>query len=176
MPTIRFEAKLYKPDPAAKIGTWTLLTLPKSASDKLPSRGMTMVEGTINDVRFRAVLEPDGQGSHWFRVNKAMREAAGVDVGDTVTLEIEPTKVWPDPEVPTDVEKALSADPRARAQWLDITPMARWDWLNWMDAVKQPETRMVRPDKLLSMLKAGKRRPCCFNRTLLTLPKSAEAL
>jgi hypothetical protein len=54
--------------------------------------------------------------------------------------------------------------------------MARWDWLNWMDAVKQAETLRERPQKLISMLKAGKRRPCCFNRTLLTTPKSAKAL
>ena len=61
MSTIRFEAKLFK------IGSWTLLRLPKSASAKLPSRGMTMVGGTINGFRFQAALEPDGKGSHWFR-------------------------------------------------------------------------------------------------------------
>ena len=92
MSTIRFKAKLFRPDAAAKIGSWTLLTLPKSASTKLPSRGMTMVEGTINGFRFRAALEPDGKGSHWFRVNKTMREAAGADAGDTVTLENEPAR------------------------------------------------------------------------------------
>lgn len=176
MSAIRFKAKLYRPDATAKIGPWTLLTLPKSASAKLRTRGMTMVEGTINGFRFRAVLEPDGQGSHWFRVNKAMREAARVDVGDTVTLEIEPARVWPAPQVPTDLKNALAADPQAHALWIDITPMARWDWINWMDAVKLLETRRERPEKLCSMLKAGKRRPCCFNRTLLTLPKSAEPL
>ncbi len=51
-----------------------------------------MVEGTINGFHFQTPLEPDGKLSHWFRVDKAMREAAGVDAGDTVTLEIEPTK------------------------------------------------------------------------------------
>ena len=57
VPGIRFEAKLFK------IGSWTLLKLPKSASAKLPSRGMTMVEGTINDFHFQAALDPDGKGS-----------------------------------------------------------------------------------------------------------------
>ena len=78
--TIRFEAKLFK------IGSWTLLRLPKSASAKLPSRGMTMVEGTINGSRFQAPLEPDGKGNHWFRVDETMREAAGADAGDTLSL------------------------------------------------------------------------------------------
>jgi len=44
--TIRFSAKLFRPKPNEKTGSWTL-TLPKNASAKLPSRGMTMVEGTI---------------------------------------------------------------------------------------------------------------------------------
>src|SRR6266478_5633672 len=86
--TIRFSAKLFPPKATEQIGSWTLLTLPKNASAKLPSRGMTMVEGTINGFPFRAALEPDGKGSHWLRVNKAMHDAAGADAGGTITVEI----------------------------------------------------------------------------------------
>ncbi len=86
MPTIRFEAKLFK------IGSWTLLRLPESASARLPSRGQTMVKGTINDFRFQTALEPDGNGSHWLKVDPSLQEAAKVDTGDTVTLTIESTK------------------------------------------------------------------------------------
>src|SRR3979411_614454 len=107
MSTIHFNAKLFK------IGSLTLLGLPKSASAKLPSRGMTMVEGTINGFRFQAALEPDGKGSHWFRIDKTMREAAGAKAGDTVTLAIEPTKDWPEPKVPADLKSAFTADPQA---------------------------------------------------------------
>jgi hypothetical protein len=53
--TIRFSAKLFRPKATDEIGSWTLLTVPKNASAKLPSRGMTMVEGTINGFPFRAV-------------------------------------------------------------------------------------------------------------------------
>src|SRR2546426_3044752 len=88
---IRFRAKLFRPAATAKVGSWTFLTLPKDASAKLPSRGMTTVEGTINGFPFRATLEPDGQRSHWLRVNRKMREAAGADAGDVVTLEIAPS-------------------------------------------------------------------------------------
>src|SRR6266851_878340 len=86
--TIRFSARLFRPEATEKIGSWTLLTLPKNASAKLPSRDMTMIEGTINGFPFRAALEPDGQGSHWLSVNKALHDAAGADAGDTVTVEI----------------------------------------------------------------------------------------
>jgi hypothetical protein len=121
MSTIRFEAEIFK------IGSWTLLRLPKSASAQLPSRGMTMVEGTINGFPFQAPLEPDGKGSHLFRVDADLRDAAGIDAGDTVRIVFEPSKAWPEPEVPADLNQALASDPRANALWLQITPMARWD-------------------------------------------------
>jgi len=164
MSTIHFNAKLFK------IGSWTLLALPKSASAKLPSRGMTMVEGTINGFRFQAALEPDGKGSHWFRFNKTMREATGADAGDTVTPVIEPTKEWPEPEVPADLKNALAAAPKAHALWMDTTPNARWDWIRWIGSTKQPETRRRRIETTCSKLKAGERMPCCFNRNLCCEP------
>lgn len=164
MSTIRFKARL------SKIGTWTILTLPGSASAKLPSRGMTMVEGTINDFRFRAALEPDGRGSHWFRVGKTMSEAAGADAGGMVTLAIEPVSEWPEPSVPADLKNALAVAPQAYKLWMETTPIARWDWIRWIGATRQPETRRQRIEKACSMLGAGKRRPCCFNRNLCTEP------
>ena len=87
------------------------LTLPKNASAKLPSRGMTMVEGTINGFPFRAALEPNGKGSHWLRVNKTMRDAAGADAVDTVTVEITRAGEEPEIRVPMDLRKALAAAP-----------------------------------------------------------------
>ena len=164
MSTIRFEAKLFK------IGSWTLLRLPKSASAKLPSRGMTMVAGTINDFRFQAALEPDGKGSHWFKLDKTMLKAIGADAGDTVTLAIEPVKEWSEPNVPADLKSALAVVPQANTLWMEITPMARWDWIRWIGSTKQAETRKRRIDVALSKLKAGNRRPCCFNRTVCTEP------
>src|SRR2546427_1150692 len=122
---IRLRAKLFRPAATAKVGSWTFLTLPKDASAKLPSRGMTTVEGTINGFPFRATREPDGQRSHWLRVNRKMREAAGADAGDVVTLEIAPSGEEPEPRVPADLRKALAAAPKARALWSDITPIAR---------------------------------------------------
>jgi hypothetical protein len=175
---IRFRAKLFRPATTAKAGSWTFLTLPKGASAKLPSRGMTTVEGTINGFPFRATLEPDGQKSHWLRVNRKMREAAGADTGDVVTLEIAPSGEQAEPSVPADLRKALAAAPKGRALWSDITPVARRDWIQWITSAKQPETRARRIKNACSMLVAGKRRPCCFDRSgfyskSLSAPKAA---
>ena len=121
-----------------------------------------MVEGTINGFPFRAALEPHGKGGHSLKVNKALQEAAGADAGETVTVEI--TRVGDEPElrVPLDLRHALSAAPRAQALWVEITPMARRDWILWLSSAKQPETRTGRIEKACSMLASGKRRVCCF--------------
>jgi hypothetical protein len=121
-----------------------------------------MVEGTINGFPFRAALEPNGKGSHWLRVTKGMRAAAGADAGDTVTVEI--TRVGEEPEirVPMELRNALAAAPLARALWADITPMARRDWILWISTAKQLETRRGRIEKACAMLASGKRRVCCF--------------
>ena len=127
VPSIHSKATLHWPAEAAKGSSWTFLTLPRDASARLPSRGMTTVEGTINGSSFRATLEPDGKGSHGFRVSRKMREAAG----DVVALE--------------------------------ITPVARRDWIQWIVSAKRPETRARRIHNACGMLAAGKRRPCCFD-------------
>src|SRR5437660_10044621 len=116
---IRFKAKLFRPA-TEKDGSWTFLILPKNASASLPSRGITAIEGTINDFPFQAMLEPDGQKSHWLKVDRKLREAAGADAGDVVTLEITPAGVESEPTVPADLKKALAgAVPKARAVWSD---------------------------------------------------------
>jgi hypothetical protein len=160
---IRFTAKLFQPAAPTKAGSWTFLTLPKDASAKLPSRGMTTVEGTINGIAFRATLEPDGQKSHWLKVNRKLSKAAGAKAGDEVTLELAAEPL--EPTVPADLRKALASDPKARALWEEITINARTDWIHWIISAKQAETRARRVESACSMLAGGKRRVCCFDRS-----------
>jgi hypothetical protein len=170
MSTISFETTLFK------IGSWTILRLPEDASAKLPSRGMLMVSGTINKVPFKALLEPDGKygpgiaPSHWFRPDTKLLADAGAVAGDTVTVSLEPTKEWIEPEVPEDLQIALKTSPKAAALWHEITPPARWDWIRWIRAVKTPETRQKHIEVAIDKLNKGMRRPCCFNRNLCSEP------
>ncbi len=158
MPTINFTA------PLTSIGTWTIIHLPKPASAKLPSRGMVMAEGTLNGKPFRAPLEPDGKGSHWFKVMDGMK------AGDEAVLEIEPMEEWPNPTVPADVKKMLSTYKYAQEMWDKITPKARWDWIRWIRATNNPDTRAKRIIVAASKMKSGMRNPCCFNRSACTEP------
>lgn len=151
----------------------------KERQCEAPVAGNDGDRGTINGFPFQATLEPDGQKSHWLKVNRKLSKAAGADAGDIVTLEIAPAGKETEPGVPTDLRKALAtATPKARALWSDITPNARRDWIHWITSPKQAETRARRIKNACSMLAAGKRRVCCFDRSgfyskSLSAPKAA---
>ena len=85
---------------ARKVGRWMILRLPDDASAKLPSRGQVAVKGMMNRRAFQTVLEPDGRRGHWLKVDKRLRQALALGEGDTVAVEVEPTKDWPEPDIP----------------------------------------------------------------------------
>jgi hypothetical protein len=169
-PTIRFEARLYT------IDDWTVLRLPEKASRKLPSRGQVAVQGTINGHGFQAVLEPDGYLGHWMRIDTKLQQTAALSAGDTATLEIETLTDWPEPHVPQDLEAALAGAPvKIQDLWTGITPMARWEWVRWVNATPNPDTRKRRVEVSISKMKSGKRRPCCFNLAACTDPNLSRS-
>ena len=168
-PTLRFDATLYT------IDTSTLVRLPETASRKLPSRGQVAVQGTINGQKFQAVLEPDGSFGHWMRIDRKLQKTAAIRTGDTATLEIQLLKDWPEPTVPQDLETALAAAPqKIRDLWTAITPMARWEWVRWVNATSNPDTRKRRVEVSISKMQSGKRRPCCFNLAACTDPNLSK--
>jgi hypothetical protein len=145
--------------------------LPEKASRKLPSRGQVAVQGTINGHTFQTVLEPDGSAGHWMRVEGNLQRTARVGAGDTVRLVVEPSRDWPEPAVPQDLKSALASAPaKIRDIWNDITPMARWEWVRWVNATSNSDTRRRRVEVSISKMSSGKRRPCCFNLSACTDP------
>jgi Bacteriocin-protection, YdeI or OmpD-Associated/Domain of unknown function (DUF1905) len=165
---IRFAA------PLRTIGRSTIVTLPADESAKLPSRGQVAVKGVINRQKFQTVLEPDGRRGHWFKIEGRLRHALPVSDGATVTVEIEPTRDWPEPRIPKDFQVALAAAPDISEIWRGITPMARWEWVRWINATKNPATRERRVQVGVSKLRSGKRRPCCFDLAACTDPDLAK--
>ena len=65
-------------------------------------------------------------------------------------------------ELPADMRKALRSDPQALAAWEDITPLARNEWICWVESTKKPETRRQHVERAVEELIDGKRRPCCW--------------
>jgi hypothetical protein len=75
------------------------------------------------------------------RVGEKLQQTADISEGGTATLEIESTKDWPEPNVPQDFETALATAPqKIQDLWNDITPMARWEWVRWVEATQNPDT------------------------------------
>lgn len=93
-------------------------------------------------------------------MNKAVSKPAGNDS---------------EPKVPADLRKVLSAAPAAKAQWMELTPIGRRDFISWIDSAKQAETRKRRIESLPSRLALGKRRPCCFSVVPFDLHKALAA-
>lgn len=65
-------------------------------------------------------------------------------------------------DMPADLKAALQANPKALAAWQDITPLARNEWICWVDSAKKAETREKRIAWGCESLEEGKRRPCCW--------------
>jgi len=65
-------------------------------------------------------------------------------------------------KAPIDLKKALASEPNALETWSDITPLARNEWICWIESAKKLETREKRIRIARENLAAGKRRPCCW--------------
>lgn len=164
-PAIRFDAT------PREAGRWTIVRLPEEASARLPSRGQVAVEGTINGYEFQTVVEPDGSRGHWLRVDAKLQKHAAINAGRTAKVEIEPAADWPEPDVPEDFGAALAAaSSEVKYLWRTITPMARWEWIRWVNATRSSDTRRRRVEVSMSKLSSGKRRPCCFDLAACTDP------
>ena len=65
-------------------------------------------------------------------------------------------------ELPADLRKALIANNTALAAWKDITPLARNEFICWVEDAKQEITRERRIRRTQEELAEGQRRPCCW--------------
>lgn len=65
-------------------------------------------------------------------------------------------------ELPDDLAKALGADEPAKEIWLDLTVLARNEFICWVDSAKQQKTRERRIQRTVEELNDGLRRPCCW--------------
>ncbi len=65
-------------------------------------------------------------------------------------------------KLPEDLRKALASDKTALDKWENLTPLARNEWICWTTFVKKEETRKEHVERVVSELKEGMRRPCCW--------------
>jgi uncharacterized protein YdeI (YjbR/CyaY-like superfamily) len=65
-------------------------------------------------------------------------------------------------KLPVDVRKTLGSEPKVLEVWEDITPLARNEYICWIEDAKKVETREKRIKWMSENLLKGKRRPCCW--------------
>ncbi len=165
---IFFEANL------TEIESRKIVRLPFNVSKELPSRGMVMIQGTINNISFLAPLEPDGKGSHWLEVTDELQKAAGLITGQNASFQIQSRAEWTEPDIPEDIMDALIKEGVFNS-WNSITTKARWEWLRWIRSTKNPATRQKRIEVACSKLQKGDKRPCCFDATRCTVPEVSKS-
>lgn len=153
------------------IGERALVRLPAGASAALPSRGQVAARLDLGAHRYDVVVEPDGRRGHWVALTPQQCRAASLSDGDPVVFSLTPITEWPEPDMPADLSSALEAAPDLAETWAGITPMARWEWVRWVGATRNPATRAKRVDVSIDKLRKGKRRPCCFDLSSCTDPE-----
>ena len=65
-------------------------------------------------------------------------------------------------KLPDDLRTILTSSPKALKTWKNITPLARNEWICWIESVKKQETRKQHLERAVTELAEGKRRPCCW--------------
>jgi hypothetical protein len=65
-------------------------------------------------------------------------------------------------KLPSDLAKMLTSHASAGLTWESLTPLARNEWICWVESAKQQETRERRIRIAGENLSVGKRRPCCW--------------
>ena len=98
------------------------------------------------------------RGEYLLGLSRAVREAAGVVVGDVVEVSLELETAPREVELPAALEEALDGDPRARAGFDALAPSHRKEYARWISEAAREETRERRVAKAVELLREGRAR------------------
>ena len=134
-----------------------MVRLPADAADVFGTRARVPVRATFNGVPYRGSTMPMGDGTFCLGVLKAIQEAAGVGVGDLITIELELDTGPRTVVLPTDLATALVRDRRATAAWDALSYTNKKEMARSLEEAKKPETRARRLALAVEKLRAGDR-------------------
>jgi hypothetical protein len=147
----RFEARL---EPR---GTGNVVELPFDPADAF-GRKRAPVRVRVNGHEFRTTVAVYG-GRAFIGLSREVREGAGVEAGDLVTVEMERDDEPRVVDVPDDLAAALAADPIAHAAFEPLSYTHRREYVRWITEAKREETRRARVEKAVAMLRDGVKTP-----------------
>jgi uncharacterized protein YdeI (YjbR/CyaY-like superfamily) len=112
------------------------------------------VAGTLNGTPFRGRLSVYG-GVTYLGLNKEVRQAAGLEVGDDVEVVLDRDEAPREVEIPPELLAAFERDSAAKAAFDKLAFTHRKEYARWIAEAKKEETRERRAAKALVMLKGG---------------------
>jgi hypothetical protein len=130
------------------------LEVPAEVVRSLEGGARPRVRVTVNGVTW-ATRVAIMRGRHLIGLSNAHRTAAGVAIGDEVTLDIELDTEPITVTEPDDLAAALDAEPAIRAAFDRLTVSQRKQHVRVIEGAKRPETRARRLEELISSLRAG---------------------
>jgi uncharacterized protein YdeI (YjbR/CyaY-like superfamily) len=98
------------------------------------------------------------RGEFLLGLNREVREAAGVEAGDTVAVVLAPDTEERTVDVPEDLAGALAGDAKAKAAFDGLAYTHRKEYARWVGEAKKAETRERRAAQALEMLREGRTR------------------
>jgi hypothetical protein len=101
------------------------------------------VKVTVNGYTYRSTIAAMG-GTTCIPLRKSTREAAGLEGGETVEVRLELDEEKREVTPPTDLVKALKAEPMAWERWQKLAFTHQREWVEAVEGAKKPETRARR--------------------------------
>jgi len=145
----KFEALLERPQ---GVGTWTYLALPPDREKVLSTSSRLPVKGTIDGVRFRSSLLPNGAGGHFMVVKKEIRDTIGKSAGDRVMVFMELDSAPREVVIPEVMVRALRGNKDANARFKNLSYSHKKAYVEWVEGAKRDETREKRTGKMIEIL------------------------
>jgi hypothetical protein len=148
---VRFEATI------EKRGNGHLLEIPFDVKAEW-GKARAPVTATIDGHTFRSTVAVYG-GRYLLGLNSGVREAAGVQAGDRVEVNLELDTEVRTVDPPPELSVAFEREPEVRAFFDSLSFTHRKEYVRWIEEAKKEETRQARAAKALVMLRDGVRTP-----------------
>jgi len=133
------------------------MAIPFDVEKAYGARGRVSVKMTFGAEVFRTSIFPSGDGTHHMMVNRAMREAAGAEPGDTVRVKIEPDTGVRRVSVPPVLRTALAKNAAAKKAFDGFAHSHKKEYVEYITEAKKPETRVRRVEKTIELILAKRR-------------------
>ena len=135
-------------------GHGSLIVVPPDVAAELGLRGRPKIKAVIAGHPYRGSLMPMGDGTFGLGVLKAIEQAAGIAVGETIAVQLGLDTAPRVIEPPADLKRALDRDPSIAARWERLSFTDQKEIARGIEEARKPETRERRLGAALDKLRS----------------------